>query len=86
MRLLRLPGASLRNSPEERHFIVNVEYIVHLGDFINKNPDGSRPGSIRENNCTVKLVDGSWLYVGLPMKLVAAMMLDEDCAYQGDDQ
>lgn len=101
MRLLRLPYAALRGQKAQSLYgnecIVNADHVVHLGPFINKNPEAIREhGDVRHDYCTMKLSDGSWLYIGLPMEIVAAMLADEDAnltpeewiemATRGDDE
>ena len=83
MRMIRVPAAKLRGMPENRHFVIVVDKVVHLGDFLNKTSDGNI-ADVREGHCTVKMNDGSWLYIALPMSMVAAMLTDEACSYEGD--
>ena len=85
MSLLRLPYAQLNGKDAQslrgQFAIVNVDHVVHLGPFINKNPEAiAYMGAVRLDYCTLKLSDGSWLYIGLPMEIVAAMLADEDAS------
>ena len=72
--------SSVAGNPLRGQYVcVNVDHIVHVGPFINKCEDYAMTfGPIRENLCTVRTSDGSWLYVDLPPEVVAAMLVDED--------
>ena len=81
-RLLRLPYATLNGKGGQalrgQYATVVVDHVVHLGPFINKNPEYiMQYGEIRADCSTMKLSDGSWLYIALPMEIVAAMIADE---------
>ena len=96
MRLVRLPYAGLPSKDEfgfvkpsaldGQYVIINVAHIVHIGPFVNKNPDfAEKFGPTRKEFSTVKLVDGSWLYLGLPPAIVAAIVSDDSQVMSPED-
>ena len=82
-RLLRLPyaileGKGMMGNLRDQFAVVVVDHIVQLGPFVNKNPEYiMQYGRTRDDYSTMKLSDGSWLYIALPMEIVAAMIADE---------